>query len=193
MFKKEKIIIMFTAVLLLTLATSLAVQAQEDYKGKTYYLATNIFYEKPEVIYSTNYHKGNILALGTKVTVKDVSRKGISFVDENGVKFKIVYVPEHAASNETVWNHFRRYFTSENPTGPDGSLSKCTPEEKENIKIGEIAVGMSRQAILLSWGYPPSHQTPNLKADIWRYWESRFVTQSVRFKDDKAYEIKRGA
>jgi len=51
-----------------------------------------------------------------------------------------------------------------------GLYSKFNGEEKENIKKGTIAEGMSKEAVLMAYGYPPSHRTAALASDEWAYW-----------------------
>ena len=46
--------------------------AAEEVSGKTFYTTANIWYERPVLIESTNYHKGTVLPIGTKVKIKEV-------------------------------------------------------------------------------------------------------------------------
>ena len=71
-----------------------------------------------------------------------------------------------------------------------GAFQKFTAGEKENIKAGVIKEGMSKAAVLMAYGYPPGTKTPSLKSDFWIYMENRFITRSVKFKDDKASDVR---
>ena len=58
-------------------------------------------------------------------------------------------------------------------------------KEQKAIKSGIIEVGMSREAVLMAYGYPPTIRTPSLDTDRWTYWRNRWITQVADFKDDK--------
>jgi hypothetical protein len=164
--------------------------AEKDVAGKTYYTMANIWYENPGKIYSTNYHRGAILPAGTKVTVNNVSRKEISFTDKDGLDFRIVYVSKHSSRGATVWDHFDQYFSEEDPMGKNGPFGRFTKKEKDNIRQGVLAKGMSKDAALMAYGYPPSHKTPSISANQWTYWDNRFVTRLVLFVDDKISNVR---
>jgi len=40
---------------------------------------------------------------------------------------------------------------------------------------------MSKKAVLVSFGPPPDHKTPDLGSSRWLYWKSRFKKQAVCF------------
>ena len=82
----------------------------------------------------------------------------------------------------------RQYFSPDDPMGANGVFRTLTPDEQKHVAAGEVAAGMSKQAVLMAYGYPPSHKTPSLKKDKWVYWLTRYKTQTVEFKDDKVAE-----
>ena len=56
---------------------------------------------------------------------------------------------------------------------------------KEDIKAGNLRVGMTKKQVIQTRGYPPAHKTPTTKSNLWVYWSSRFVQLSVAFEDGK--------
>lgn len=192
MCKKQKFIVFSLVVFLMMLSYIPSVYAEKDVVGKTFYTTANIWYENPERIYSTNYHRGAIIPVGTKVTIKEIDNDEIRLVDERGMGFTVVYLQKHSAPNTTIWNYFDQYFSEENPMRKGGPFEKFTEKEKNNIKIGEIEEGMSKPAVLMSYGYPPTHRTPSLESDVWVYWTSRMMKRTVYFKDGKVFKIDRG-
>ncbi|HDZ01481.1 MAG TPA: hypothetical protein ENH52_08470 [Nitrospirae bacterium] len=181
------ILLAFVFSLLLFISSA---EAGRDVVGKAFYTTANIWYERPAKIYSTNYHKGAILPVGTKVTIKKVGSRGISFVDNNGLDYRIVYVKRHHP-NVSVWDYFDQYFSEKDPMRRGGPYKKFSKTEQDNIKKGIIVAGMSKDAVLMSYGYPPSVKTPSLKSNNWVYMKSRFVTKSVIFKDNKVFDAGR--
>ncbi|MBU1183380.1 MAG: hypothetical protein KKF00_14705, partial [Proteobacteria bacterium] len=72
-----------------------------------------------------------------------------------------------------------------------GDYYQATEADRENIKKGIITLGMSKKAVLMAYGYPPTHKTPLLTSDIWHYWYARLHKVNVYFKDDKVFKIER--
>ncbi len=189
---------------------------QEDLSNKTFYTTANIWYEHADNIASTNYHKGQILPLGTRVTEVEVgngmewqsqfnsgihstsllsqgpegfSREMIRFYNEQKKKYVIYFVKKHMG-NMALRDFFHQYFSEEDTLRPDGPFQKLSPHEKELVRMGEIEVGMSKAAVLMSYGYPPGNRTPSLTRSLWVYPIGRIGTVQVYFLDDKVNKIK---
>ena len=190
MFTKQQVITVFCIFSVALLSIVPGALAEKDVNGKTFYTKANIWYESLDKIYSTNYHRGAILPVGTRVVIKKVGSKYIKFTDNDGVDYRILYVKKHSPG-VSVWDHFDRYFSEEDPMRTGGAFEKFTKAEQEQIKLGEIAEGMSEDAVIMAYGYPPPIKTPNLKSRSWIFMLSRFTTQIVQFKDDKVVLIKR--
>ena len=148
----------------------------------TYYTKMNIWYEKAEKILSTNYHKGNMISVGSEVRVMKSNAKKIEFVDDKGTKFRIKLVKDYTNLEEQPF--FDRYFSKENILNGDQYRS-FSSMEKENITAGTLREGMSKDAVLVAYGYPPTHRTPSTEQDSWVYWKSRMGSFTVMFKDGK--------
>ena len=73
-------------------------------------------------------------------------------------------------------------FTSKN----FGQLTKdFNTSEIEAIKEGIIVIGMSKKAVLVSYGHPPEHKTQNLKnSSSWYYWMNRFRSKAISFDEN---------
>ncbi len=153
---------------------------------ESYFTRTNIWFEHPEKIYSTNYHQGATIPVGTEVKIMRRGRQKIVFTDVSGVKYTLHYLKKH--STITMDKLFDRYFSTEDPMSAGGKYSDFSPEEKSNIRHGVVDTGMSRDAVLMAYGYPPSHRTPNLSHSMWTYWDHRFKRVYVYFGEDNRVE-----
>jgi len=152
--------------------------------GKTYYTQVNIWFEKPKKIYGTNYHVGAIIPVGTKVKIKDVRSSKLIFTDEkHDTVYAIINKKKH--NNISIPELLDKWFSKQDVMAPGGKFSKFTEKEQKAIKSGIIEVGMSREAVLMAYGYPPTIRTPSLDTDRWTYWRNRWITQVADFKDDK--------
>ena len=143
------------------------------------YTKVNIWYEKPEKILTTNYHMGAMLPVGSAVEVLKRKNKEIQFRDlKTGTEFRLVQVKKYV--NITLDELFARYFSKDSVL-EGGAYAKLTPLEKENIRVGSLAVGMSRDAVIMAYGYPPTHRTATLEAATWSYWKNRFANFKIQF------------
>ena len=146
------------------------------------YTTVNLWFERPEQIYSTNYHRGTIIPAGTAVEILKRRGSEIQFRADSGTMYKLVHVKRH--SNIDLEELFKRIFSTENVMAPNGKFSKLSEMEKRNVKAGKIAPGMSKDAVLMAYGYPPGHRTPSLSEGTWIYWRDRILNFSVHFGPD---------
>lgn len=152
-----------------------------------YYTQVNIHYEAPHHIYSTNYLKGALLPVGTQVTITHMTKETIDFVTSENATFTITLIPEFSLI--TIDQLFQRTFSATDPRSNNGIYQGFTSEEKDHIDDGIVALGMSKQAVIMSLGYPPEHRTPTLNSNSWLYWKSRFGKTRITFKNDKVVKI----
>ncbi len=151
----------------------------DDFAGKTMYVQTNIWFEKPMKILATNYHTGSMIAPGTKVTIDEVAENRIVFKDDAGTQYRIVIELKH--NNVPGPKLAERLFGADDPMA--GQFKKFTKDEQDNIKAGYVVKGMSKEAVLMAYGYPPTIRTPSIDGNIWTYWKNRWVTQIIRFDE----------
>ncbi len=185
--KVKNINLICTVLMVLIIFTFSSVFAS-GFPGKTYYTKTNIWYEKTNDILSTNYHRGNILPIGTKVIIHSIEDRKIHFTPVgSGEMFTIInHKKTSIISTDRLFN---RYFSTEEVKPVAGDYYQATEADLENIKKGVIAVGMSKKAVIMAYGYPPAHKTPRLSSDIWYYWYARLHKVNVYFKKDKVFKI----
>jgi len=185
------LVISFYACLLISstvLADNSETKTENTLDSKIYYTSVNIWYESPDKIPSTNYHKGTKLPIGTKVKIISVGNRKIQFIPvDTSHTFTIVHQRKHTRIK--LKELFDRYFSKKSALAKGGCFHDFTENEKENIKNGGIAPGMSKVAVIMAYGYPPSHKTPLLSSDLWHYWHSRLQKVIVHFKDNKLYKI----
>jgi len=188
MGKNHRFII--SLVIMFVLALTYSTLHAENLSSKTYYTKTNIWYEHSNDILSTNYHRGAILPVGTKVSIHSIRDRRIRFTPEgSGQLFTLINSPK--TSTITTEELFNKYFSTEPVGMGTGDYYQLTEVDRENIKNGTIAIGMSKKAVLMAYGYPPTHKTPLLTSDIWYYWYARLHKVNVYFKDDKVFKIEK--
>jgi hypothetical protein len=144
------------------------------------YTSSNLWYEKPDRMYSTGYQKGAMIPAGTEVTdVKRSSRK-LEFV-AGGTKYSVEFIAKHNPGvTPDAW--MDRVLTPKNFAA---LTSGMTGAEIKAIKEGKIQNGMSKKAVLVSAGHPPEVGTPSTDSDTWKYWRDRFRNYVVQFSGGK--------
>jgi hypothetical protein len=162
-----------------------------DPVGKSFFTKCNIRFEHKDKIPSTNYHVGLMLAAGTKVKITACSKGRIQFTDEaSGTAYTILQNTKHNPIE--LSKLFSQYFSPDNVLENNGLFNKFSRDERENMSKGTLAVGMSKEAALVAYGYPPNHRTPSTDFDTWLYWNSKIQTVEVRFADGKIKELVTG-
>lgn len=151
--------------------------------SQTYYTQVGMFYEKGRYR-TTNYGVGIFLPVNTEIRPVEFNRKYyLISVVKTGEKIE-VYNKEKF-SGWTQQQSFKKLFSTE-PV----SMMKFNASERKNIKTGSISPGMRKSAVLVSRGYPPSHETPSLERNQWKYWKSRWDTEIVSFENDRVTGIR---
>ncbi len=150
--------------------------------GQKTYTAYNLWYEKPELMYCINYQKGTFVQAGTEIENVVVKGNRISFtIIDNHVNCIIIFNPKYHGSDVTAETLKDRLATTKSFSQLTSGLK---PFETEAIRQGLVVQGMSKKAVLISFGYPPEHKTPSQDASQWIYWKDRFRMLYVNFDSD---------
>jgi len=165
-------------------AAKLTPQQSQIVKNKeVMYTQTGIWYTPKKnyfVATGTNYASGDYLPPNTKVTVSRIEKK--YFVFSAGDKTIYMYnVPKYTGLNMSQF--FDRTLS---PTPVD--MSKFTSLERKSMQTGLLKNGMSKEAVIVSRGYPPIHKTPSTSENTWVYWNSRGYHYPLIFKNGKEGE-----
>jgi hypothetical protein len=165
-----------------------------DFSGKKMYTAYNIWYEagKETALWCINYKTGIIIPAGTEVTEialtnavagrkSGAETMAISFVTVEDQQKYWVNITEKFHPGKTIGDYAKLMFSEKNF---DQLTEGMTETEIEGIKEGVVKIGMSKEAVLVSYGYPPEHKTPSLERDTWYYWTNRFRSKAINFDED---------
>ncbi len=149
--------------------------------SSTLYTAYTLWYENPKKMSSVNYHVGTIIPPGSKVIHISFRRKTIEFqLVDGGRRFSITFNPKFHPG-VSIKEFTNRLFAAQ-PL--EERIKKFSNQEKAMIRRSALGNGMSKEAVLVAWGYPPEHQTPSTNANTWLYWRNRFMTQAVDFNQN---------
>lgn len=154
----------------------LTVHAAQPVVGQTYYTAYNFMFEKGKHN-ATNYWRGELMPLNTKVRVERITAKKM-VLSVNGQEVTIVNAPKRTKKSiEQVADNL----LSNRPVSNSGKFSK-------EVKFGEMRLGMTKEQVIKTRGYPPAHKTFSTESDRWIYWSSRFVQRTLIFRNNRLVE-----
>lgn len=57
---------------------------------------------------------------------------------------------------------------------PRLKIASWPPAVRDAIGAGKVALGMTREQLIVAVGYPPMHHTASLDAPQWKYWHTGF-------------------
>lgn len=73
-------------------------------------------------------------------------------------------------SKEDTLRWARRIVVAENPRT---QLASWPSDVQTAVRYGKVFVGMTKEQVLMSLGYPSVTDTPDIKAATWRYWTTQ--------------------
>jgi hypothetical protein len=68
---------------------------------------------------------------------------------------------------------------------PKLRLASWSESVRSAVRAGKIEIGMTKEQVIVSLGYPPAHETPYLGADRWKYWYGKLDTFLVLWDDQE--------
>jgi len=144
--------------------------------GKEYYTRYNFYYERNKHN-TTNYARGILVPVNTKVTLTSISAKKIK-LEINGQPITFVNAKKFTRRDTDV-------IASELLSSTEIPLSKANPKFLADLKTGILRLGMTKEEVLITRGYPPRHKTPSNESNRWVYWINKFVKLTLVFDNDK--------
>ncbi len=189
---KKNILAILSFILLCGCATNGTIlNEQSDIFKKSYYTRTNLWYSSQGIISTWSSHNGGIIPLGTKVKIIKMGSKELEFKANSRTIFTI---RRSRHTNAPLPDLFDIYFSEKNVMGQGSKFYDLTKVEQINVQTATIALGMSKEAVLLAYGYPPARDgTIDIDENLWTYWgptkqEARI---SIYFLNNIAYKIER--
>lgn len=183
MKKIISIITLTLATLFIGCGSAIPVPAQKQAlidNSTTLYTKVGMWTERNRID-GTNYPVGLHLPVNTEVKILAVNAKVIT-LEINGKKISYLTATKHTKIDSIAM--IDRLFST---TKTD--ISGHSPATIENINNGTVAMGMTKEEVLLARGYPPFSATAGVEANRWKYWRNRWVTALVTFRDGKVTKI----
>lgn len=181
-------VILMMMVIAMPMLSHAAKPTKDDYVGKKLYVQANMWNEEGKDILSVNYHRGDVIPMGTEVAINSIGGSKIVFTDKtNDKKYNLILSRKHTKLD--IFGLADRYFGKDNPL-KNKEYKTLNKNDKAYVEEGLICPGMSKDAVVMSYGFPPTHKTPSLDGDVWNYWENRVRRIEVQFQDNEVMEVR---
>jgi hypothetical protein len=118
----------------------------------------------------------HVIAVGTPVKVLGQGRYRIKIQVEG----KEQAIGNDYSRDMSLDEFARRYVVPENPAL---KISSYPRKIQDAIGSGRLAIGMTREQVIMSLGYPVSSENHDLKSKFWRYWLSTYAKFTVKFDE----------
>jgi hypothetical protein len=145
-----------------------------EWQGRTLYTCCNVHYEGAS-INDANYTVGSTLPFGSPVTVVAMTTDSITF--QSGPT-KLTLRHSYGAAQETAQQYFNKILVDTDPHLRCATFPKMV---QSAIEDGRVERGMTKEQVIMSLGYPPTHRTASTDLSTWTYWYNRWVTFEVMF------------
>lgn len=162
---------------------SVSESLQQPVNAKVY-TRCNIWFEDPNNISCINYQRGRVLPLGSEVKPISATQKELVIEDASGIRYHIAFDPEMMMI--PMQEYIRRVLTL---TPPDELLKSVPPERLSALKAGTVVPGMTREEVILCFGYPVPGRTPDLSGTGYLYYQSPEHTFRVVFKGNEVRRV----
>ena len=174
--------ITMTIVTLLALLAAAGFANSEADKDPVLYTAYNIW--RASKMKCINFKEGSdIIPAGTEIRDVKINKHEpfppnlVFKTVQDGRTYKIGFT-ERWHPKKSIKDYRQMMFTTQNFEALTEGLSDI---EIEAIKKGVLVNGMSKRAVLVCYGPPPEHYTPDQNALTWYYWANRKDKIAIRF------------
>ena len=123
-----------------------------------------------------NYEESgkSIIPVGTPVKFKAIGRNRV----EIEIAGKTQYLGNDYSRDLSMEVFAQRYIVARNPKQ---LLPSMPPRIREAVNSARVAIGMTREQVVMAVGYPVSSETPSLNTPAWKFWLWSFSPFTVHF------------
>ncbi len=124
-----------------------------------------------------NYAELPMIPAGSPIKLNQIDRY-IAYVDIDGKAFRLGL--DYGRTLETTEQWVNKLIVQDDPKA---RLATYAPAVRRAIQNGQIMLGMTKEQVIMSLGYPETDQNPRLDVPFWRYWRSSFGEYKVHWND----------
>lgn len=126
-------------------------------------------------INDANYAELPMIPAGTPVRITSWGRYR-AYADIDGKTYGLGL--DYGRTLETTEQWVNKIIVGDDPKARLASYSSAV---RKAIQNGQVMIGMTKEQVIMSLGYPETDQNPRLDAEQWRYWRSSFGEYQVHW------------
>jgi hypothetical protein len=138
------------------------------------YTCCNFHYEK-DWISDANWRYLPMIPAGAKIKVLDYGSNRAS-VEIDGKPMRIGH--DYGRREQKLQEFVQKLVVK---SDPKARIAKYPDNVRAAIREGKVIRGMTREQVIISAGYPPTHRTPSLDASVWNMWATRTGRYEIHF------------
>lgn len=119
----------------------------------------------------------SVIPLGSPVTVTGFGRNRVNLRFSDGSQQQL---GNDYSRSQALPDFAAKYVVA---SDPHARLVTFPAKIQSAIKGGRLVLGMTKEQVLMSLGYPIADENPNLDAPYWRYWRTSFAEFRVLWDD----------
>jgi len=154
-----------------------APEVLHQWQSRTLYTCCNIHYEGSKVN-DANYYVGSMLPFGSSAAVVKMAGNSVTF--RSGAT-ELTLEHSYGKDQESDQQYFSKVLVE---TDPHVRFATYPKQVQEAVSEGRVEVGMTKEQVIMSLGYPPTHRTASTDLNTWTYWYNRWITYQVQFGAD---------
>ena len=162
-------------------ALGLASQAVFGQEMPSGYTCCNFHYEK-DWISDANWRYLPMIPAGAKIKVLDYGSNRAS-VEIDGKPMRIGH--DYGRREQKLQEFIQKLVVK---SDPKARIAKYPDNVRAAIREGKVIRGMTREQVIISAGYPPTHRTPSLDSSVWNMWASRSGRYEIHFNSKGTVE-----
>jgi outer membrane protein assembly factor BamE (lipoprotein component of BamABCDE complex) len=135
----------------------------QQLSGQSFFTCCNLHYDNQDIS-DANYWVGKLLPAGTLVRVGEVTESAVA-LSAGDLKLKLTH--EYGTDEEPLDQYLGKVLVKNDPKPRIATYQKAV---RRAIMYGKVEIGMTREQVLLSLGYPTTDRTPSLQDREWTYW-----------------------
>jgi hypothetical protein len=159
---------------LITAGFAAAASGQELLEG---YTCCNLHYDK-DWISDANWSSLPMIPAGTPIKVLSYGWNNRAAVEIDGKPFRLGH--DYGRNEEPLEKFVAKYVVKSNPRA---KIERYPEKVRTAIHGGKVIPGMSREQVIISVGYPPTHQTKSLDERKWNHWWNRYSRYEVHWDE----------
>lgn len=167
------------AAALAILGLGLAAHGQELLEG---YTCCNLHYDK-DWISDANWRQLPSIPAGSKIKITSYGWNNRAYAQIDGREMRIGH--DYGRNEEKLEQYVAKLVVKKDPRA---AIARYPEKIRTAIKNGTVIPGMTREQVIISVGYPPTHRTPSLDAPVWNLWASRAGRYEVHFNNKGVVE-----